>query len=197
MLLSKSSLCSDWHENSSLEIVRVVRKRADVGGYYRLLGVEPDADERELKRAGRRILLEMHPDRGGDEGEFAKALEAYHALTDPSARAAYDALDDAPSISVRRPAAFVPDMEGGGEPIWYKEPADLLGDEDVLAVRKWHALVLDAARGFRRSFEIKVGMCRCPSGYYRKSDIALIGHGTEPKRWAAMCFVLMIMCERI
>lgn len=48
---------------------------------YRRLGLEEDADEREVKRAYRRKVKEVHPDRGGDEDEFRKVLEAYETLT--------------------------------------------------------------------------------------------------------------------
>ena len=67
---------------------------------YALLGVAPDADAREVARAYRRRLREVHPDtRGGLSSEGSdhahadlRALqEAYAVLRDPARRARYDA----------------------------------------------------------------------------------------------------------
>lgn len=62
--------------------------------YYEVLGVGRDADGTELKRAYRKLALELHPDRNpGDnqaESRFKEASEAYQVLSDPEKRAMYD-----------------------------------------------------------------------------------------------------------
>ena len=62
--------------------------------YYELLGVPRTADAAELKRAYRRLAMELHPDRNPDnpesEGKFKDASEAYQVLSDPERRASYD-----------------------------------------------------------------------------------------------------------
>ncbi len=60
--------------------------------YYRVLDVAPDASLEAIRRAFRRLALEHHPDRAGEEGaaRFREALEAYEVLSDPEARARYD-----------------------------------------------------------------------------------------------------------
>lgn len=45
-----------------------------------ILGVRPDADEAELKRAYRRRVKETHPDRGGSKAAFRRVREAYEHL---------------------------------------------------------------------------------------------------------------------
>jgi molecular chaperone DnaJ len=62
---------------------------------YDLLGVRRDADERELKRAYRKLAMQYHPDRNPSPDAanmFREAAEAYEVLTDPAKRALYDQL---------------------------------------------------------------------------------------------------------
>jgi molecular chaperone DnaJ len=62
--------------------------------YYEVLGVPRHADAAELKRAYRRLAMELHPDRnpGNPEAEskFKEASEAYQVLADAERRASYD-----------------------------------------------------------------------------------------------------------
>jgi len=64
--------------------------------YYQSLGVSRDADEREIKRAFRRLAREHHPDvNPGDTGaeeRFKEINEAYEVLSDPEKRDKYDRL---------------------------------------------------------------------------------------------------------
>lgn len=62
--------------------------------YYEVLGVEKGADEKEIKKAYRRLAMKYHPDRNPDDSEadakFKEATEAYEILADAEKRAAYD-----------------------------------------------------------------------------------------------------------
>ena len=62
--------------------------------YYEVLGVDRGVDDRELKKAYRRMAQKYHPDRNpGDaesEASFKEAKEAYEVLKDPQKRQAYD-----------------------------------------------------------------------------------------------------------
>lgn len=51
--------------------------------YYKILGVDKKASPEEIKKAYRKLALQHHPDKGGDEAEFKKINEAYQILSDP------------------------------------------------------------------------------------------------------------------
>jgi curved DNA-binding protein CbpA len=59
--------------------------------FYELLQVSPNADEGTIHRVFRHLAKQHHPDTpGGDAERFNRLLEAYHTLTNPETRAAYD-----------------------------------------------------------------------------------------------------------
>jgi curved DNA-binding protein len=64
--------------------------------YYKILGVDRDASEKDIKRAYRGLARQFHPDvNPGDkqaEEKFKKINEAYEVLSDSEKRAKYDRL---------------------------------------------------------------------------------------------------------
>jgi len=58
--------------------------------YYSVLGVSKTATQDEIKRAYRNLVMENHPDKGGDHTKFSMINEAYETLKDPAKRAEYD-----------------------------------------------------------------------------------------------------------
>lgn len=61
--------------------------------YYAILGLSPDADEKAIKRAYRRLALRYHPDTSTEEHSLERFREiqaAYEFLIDPIQREAYD-----------------------------------------------------------------------------------------------------------
>lgn len=58
---------------------------------YEILGVDEAANERDIKKAYRKLAHKYHPDRdGGDAEKFRQVQEAYDVLSDPEMRARYD-----------------------------------------------------------------------------------------------------------
>lgn len=64
--------------------------------YYKILGVERNADEKDIKKAYRRLARQYHPDMNpGDkaaEARFKEINEAHEVLSDPEKRRKYDEL---------------------------------------------------------------------------------------------------------
>ena len=62
--------------------------------YYDILGVDRDADQKEIKKAYRKLAKKYHPDRNPDDPEagekFKEISEAYGILSDEDKRARYD-----------------------------------------------------------------------------------------------------------
>jgi curved DNA-binding protein len=65
----------------------------DFKDYYKILGVEPTADDKAIKAAYRKLARKYHPDVSKEkdaEDKFKEASEAYEALSNPDKRAEYD-----------------------------------------------------------------------------------------------------------
>jgi DnaJ-class molecular chaperone len=64
--------------------------------YYKILGVDADAGQKQIKDAYRSMALRYHPDRNRDNPAVAERMkeinEAYAVLSDPKKRKEYDSL---------------------------------------------------------------------------------------------------------
>lgn len=58
--------------------------------YYKTLGVNKAATQDDIKRAYKKLVMQHHPDRGGDAEQFKRVTEAYETLKDPAKRKQYD-----------------------------------------------------------------------------------------------------------
>ncbi|MCJ1438167.1 hypothetical protein MMC27_007554 [Xylographa pallens] len=79
--------------NAELELKKSKRK-----DYYKILGVDKDAGETEIKKAYRKLAIVHHPDKNPESEEAAEKFkeigEAYETLSDPQKRQRYDSGED-------------------------------------------------------------------------------------------------------
>ncbi len=89
--------------------------------FYEVLGVSRSADEKEIKRAFRKLARKFHPDAnpGNKEAEkrFKEISEAYETLRDPEKRAQYDRFGRT-GAGVPPPGAQGPFGGAGGPFAW-------------------------------------------------------------------------------
>jgi molecular chaperone DnaJ len=58
--------------------------------FYQILGVNQNATQDEIKKTYRKLAVEHHPDKGGDENKFKQISQAYDTIGDENKRAQYD-----------------------------------------------------------------------------------------------------------
>lgn len=108
----------------------------DYKDYYKILGVERNASEEDIRKAYRKLAMQYHPDRNPNnkqaEERFKEINEAYQVLSDSQKRAHYDRLGGDYSNWQRRgaPGDFNWDQYGGfpgGVRVEYGDLDDLFG----------------------------------------------------------------------
>jgi curved DNA-binding protein len=108
----------------------------DYKDYYKILGVERNAGEDDIRKAYRKLAMQYHPDRNPNdkqaEERFKEINEAYQVLSDSQKRAHYDRLGSDYSNWQRRgaPGDFNWDQYGGfpgGVRVEYGDIDDLFG----------------------------------------------------------------------
>lgn len=67
--------------------------------YYKILGINQNASEEEIKQAYRKLARTHHPDKGGDKDKFQKIQEAYEMLTNPDKKINYNNHQNAHNFS--------------------------------------------------------------------------------------------------
>ena len=88
--------------------------------FYKLLNVDKNASDAEIKKSYRSLAMKFHPDRNADNPEaaevkFKQIKEAYEVLSDPKKRSAYDQFGHAgidPSMGGRPGAEGFSDVFG-------------------------------------------------------------------------------------
>merc|ERR1719414_2310535 len=81
------------------------RGNVDTTKFYKLLEVDKDASEADIKKAYRKMAIKHHPDKGGDPEKFKEITRAYEVLSDSEKRSKYDRFGEEGL-----------DGDGGGDP---------------------------------------------------------------------------------
>ena len=129
--------------------------------YYKILGVNKDASEEEVKKAFRKLAHVYHPDKsGGNEAKFKEASEAYAVLSDKKKRAQYD------TFGSGGPTAGAGGFQGGFDPSGFGFDFSGFGNAgfdtsdlgDILSsifggrrVRRGHDIAVDIELSFQES----------------------------------------------
>ncbi|KNG52729.1 DNAJ domain-containing protein [Stemphylium lycopersici] len=99
-------LAKEHHAHSQIDELlhkaRTLLKRSKEKDYYKVLGVTRDADEREIKKAYRKLTKLYHPDKASANNmtpedaqkKMADVNEAYEVLSDPELKERFDRGDD-------------------------------------------------------------------------------------------------------
>jgi DnaJ-class molecular chaperone len=91
--------------------------------YYKILGVDRNADDKTIKSAYRKLARKYHPDvNKGNDTRFKEINEAYEVLSDPDKRQRYDTLG--PDWQRYAQQAPPPGAQPGGFRVEYGEAAD-------------------------------------------------------------------------
>ena len=118
--------------NEMLQNAQKLLKRSKQKDYYKVLGVTRDADEREIKKAWRKLSIKFHPDKASQAGvtqeEAQKKMqsinEAYEVLSDPELKQRFDNGDDPNDQSQQGQNPFQGSPFGfgqGGQPVFFQQ----------------------------------------------------------------------------
>lgn len=95
--------------------------------YYKILGVNREASDEEIKKAYRKLAHQHHPDKThGNEKKFKEVNEAYQTLSDKKRKANYDRFGTAePMGGFPGGGAYGWEGFGGGDPQSFGDIGDL------------------------------------------------------------------------
>ena len=115
--------------------------QSDNTKFYKLLGVEKDAGEAEIKKAYKRMAIKNHPDKGGDPEKFKEISHAYEVRWRPASPFGVPFCnprgdDTLKPSSPRRPCARGGVGVGGGGGVDPERPGEA---QDLRSVRRGRA----------------------------------------------------------
>ena len=123
----------------------------DYKDYYKILGVERNADDKAIKTAYRRMARKHHPDVAkGSAARFQEINEAYEVLSDPGKRNRYDTLGPDWYRSAETGAGAGSPAEGAE--VHFRQGGDLGGVSDF-----FQAIFGDLGRGGGRVRDTRRG----------------------------------------
>lgn len=116
--------------NELMNKAHTLLKRSKQKDYYKVLGVSRDADEREIKRAYRKLSVQNHPDKAHINGitqeeaqkKMAAINEAHEVLSTPELKERFDRGDDPNDPQGGGASHGSPFGHGpGGQPVFFQQ----------------------------------------------------------------------------
>jgi molecular chaperone DnaJ len=158
--------------------------------YYEVLNVARDADEKEIKRAYRRLAMDHHPDRNAShdaETKFKEASEAYQVLSDPEKRRMYDRFGH----DGLKNSGFSGFQGGGGVEDIFSSFGDIFGDLFGGNMRsRRHGPARGSDLRYEMSLEFKEAVFGCSKEISLEQQIACekcAGSGSKPGTKPVRC----------
>ncbi|KAF1843608.1 DnaJ-domain-containing protein [Cucurbitaria berberidis CBS 394.84] len=123
----------EHHQHQKLEELHqkahTLLKRSKTKDYYKVLGVDRDANEREIKKAYRKLSKIYHPDKASAQNitpedaqkKMASVNEAYEVLSDPELKERFDRGDDPNSNEQQGNPFQGSPFGGGGQQFMFKQ----------------------------------------------------------------------------
>jgi len=152
----------------------------DYKDYYKILGIERNASEEDIRKAYRKLAMQYHPDRNPNdkqaEERFKEINEAYQVLNDPKKRSHYDRLGSDYSNWQRRgaPGDFNWDEYGGGFPggvrVEYGDLDDLFGGAGAGGFSDFFRTIFGQAGGGATGTRTRTR--QQPQGYQQELEIS-------------------------
>jgi molecular chaperone DnaJ len=158
--------------------------------FYKLLNVDRNASDAEIKKSYRSLAMKYHPDRNADnpetaEQKFKQINEAYEVLSDPKKRAAYDQFGHAGIDSSGG--------HGGGTADFSDIFSDIFGDKfgDMFGGRRGSS---GGQRGSDLRYNLEITLEEAVAGTEQKIRIPVLvtcndcsGSGAKPGTTPSTC----------
>ena len=155
--------------------------------YYKILGVERNATEDEIKHSYRRLALDHHPDRNpGDkaaEEKFKEINEAYQVLSDAEKRKRYDHLGESYNSWQQRGGTpggfnwedwFVQNPRGGNVRVEVGDFGDLFGDTGIGGFSDFFRNIFGGMSASQYSGSASNPSARQPQAFQQEVQISLL-----------------------
>lgn len=185
------------YPTANRELARRVPTYRDPNGYYRMLGLEPDATDRDVKRRCRMLMAWHHPDgKFPDREVFERVSEVYDIIGDPVERARYDHTPEGAiyvDSLVKRDIEEMTRQKGvDAESVLHVEPPSRwtylyegsAEDGDDALAERWYGVLLDAAA--ESGYRGRIRLVFSPSGDHYMWDGEVMIPRCEPSRDVAM-----------
>ncbi len=160
--------------------------------YYEVLGVGKNADEKEIKKAYRKMAMKHHPDRNPDDKEseqkFREASEAYEILSSPEKRQRYDQFGHAGVDPQAGAGGFGGGFSGGGFDDIFSDIFDMFGGGSGRSRRQGPRKGADIQQQVNVSFEEAAFGVEKEIKFYRQENCETCdGSGAKPGTDAKKC----------